>query len=167
MTGQEKKSSATTTLRPAAGLAAPAERPAPVELDGLLGGACHDPHALLGAHPAGPDARCIRVLRPFAEGVRVVQADGQYELHEEGEGVFAGIVPGSPEEAYRLRVDYGETVLDQDDAYRFLPVPGDIDLQVIDGLRRLVLDQKARHAVAEHRGVFAAPDIDAIRRECS
>ena len=154
MTGQEKKSSATTAPRPVAGIAAPAERPAAAELEGLLAGACHDPHALLGAHPAGSGARCIRVLRPFAESVRVVQADGEYELHEEGEGLFAGVVPGKPEEAYRLRVDYGETVLDQDDPYRFLPVPGDIDLHLIGEGRH----EQLWEVLGAHVRTIAAPD---------
>jgi 1,4-alpha-glucan branching enzyme len=94
------------------------------------------------------------VLRPFAESVRVVQADGQYELHEEGEGVFAGVVPGEPEEAYRLRVDYGETVLDQDDAYRFLPVPGDIDLHLIGEGRH----EQLWEVLGAHVRTLTAPD---------
>jgi 1,4-alpha-glucan branching enzyme len=121
------------TTRPfsAPGTAAPAERPAGPDLDGLLGGACHDPHALLGAHPAGADARVIRVLRPFAEGVLVRQADGDYALHDQGEGLFAGVVPGRAEEPYRLVVEYNEATQEQDDAYRFLPLPGEVDLHLI------------------------------------
>jgi 1,4-alpha-glucan branching enzyme len=153
VTAEENKSSATTES-PAAGLAAPADRPPQAELEALLGGACHDPHALLGAHEAGPGARSIRVLRPFAEGVRVIQADGQYELHDEGESMFAGVVPGRPEEPYRLRVDYGETVLEQDDAYRFLPVPGDIDLHLIGEGRH----EQLWEILGAHVRSISAPD---------
>ena len=44
---------------------APAAKSEPLsahDRDALLGGACHYPHALLDAHPAGSGRRVIRVL---------------------------------------------------------------------------------------------------------
>src|SRR6476661_9203336 len=61
------------------------------EIDAIVGGASHDPHAVLGAHP-GPDGVTVRALRPLAETVTVVLPDGRRfpasHLHE---GVFAAI----------------------------------------------------------------------------
>jgi len=184
VTGEKKKSSATIRR------AAPAEPLTAAERESLLGGACHDPHALLGAHPAAaqapvpgmagapgaadvagtPDAadaagesekpgqdgpmRIVRVLRPFAESVRVVQDDGVYELDSEGEGLFSGTVPGQVDERYRLRVDYGGSAFEQDDAYRFLPVPGEIDLHLIGEGRH----EQLWEVLGSHVRILTAPD---------
>jgi len=156
VTGEQKNSSA--ALEAPAATAAPAERPDPAGLDGLLGGAVHDPHALLGAHPAGDGARVVRVLRPFAEGVSVLQADGEYALQDQGEGLFAGVVPGQAADAYRLKVDYGESVVEQDDAYRFLPMPGDIDLHLIGEGRH----EQLWEVLGAHVRTAEAPDGGAV-----
>ena len=49
--------------------------PVPVaELDRLVGGRHHEPHAVLGPHP-GPDGIVFRVLRPWARSVTVLVGD--------------------------------------------------------------------------------------------
>jgi 1,4-alpha-glucan branching enzyme len=105
--------------------------PDPATVDLLLGGAHHDPHAVLGAHPH-PDGTVIRVLRPHAEEVHVVREGGQgfplVRVHEAG--LFSGVVPGPPAD-YRLAVRYGERVDIVDDPYRWLPTLGEIDLHLI------------------------------------
>jgi 1,4-alpha-glucan branching enzyme len=97
----------------------------------LLGGACHDPHGILGAHPLA-QGTLVRVLRPFAEAVSVRTAnDGEFELAAEGDGLFAGILPVDGVTDYRLLVAYGDGVVEADDPYRYLPTLGEVDLHLI------------------------------------
>ncbi|MQA85988.1 MAG: 1,4-alpha-glucan branching protein GlgB [Streptosporangiales bacterium] len=101
------------------------------ELDRLVRGAHHDPHAILGAHP-GSDGVTVRTLRPWARSVDVVLADGQrFALKHEHEGVFAALLPVDATPDYRLAVAYdGEPRL-ADDPYRFWPTLGEVDLHLI------------------------------------
>ncbi|MCZ7433762.1 1,4-alpha-glucan branching enzyme [Streptomyces sp. WMMC1477] len=97
----------------------------------LLAGAHHDPHGLLGLHPAA-DGHVVRVLRPFARSVTVVTPDGSAQLPHEADGLFAGLLPGARPSGYRLRVAYeGGAVVESEDAYRFLPTLGELDLHLI------------------------------------
>ena len=95
----------------------------------LLGGAHHDPHSVLGAHPV-PDGVAFRVLRPYALSVTVVTGELRAELHDDGEGFFSAVLPLREVPAYRLLVEYEGTVQDTEDAYRFLPTIGDLDLHL-------------------------------------
>ena len=104
------------------------------EIGALVAGVSHDPHALLGAHP-GPGGVTVRALRPLAESVTVLLADGQRfpasHLHE---GVFAATLPVAEVPDYRLAVTYPgtgghEAVID--DPYRYLPTLGEMDLHLI------------------------------------
>jgi 1,4-alpha-glucan branching enzyme len=114
------------------------------EIDRLVGGEHHDPHAVLGAHP-GRDGTTIRALRPLAEQVDVVLPDGRrHALRHVHAGVFAGTLPEDAPLAaaeadaaplavpdYRLAVRYpdGPEML-QDDPYRHLPTLGELDLHL-------------------------------------
>src|SRR6476646_1024211 len=115
------------------------------EIDRLIGGAHHDPHGILGAHP-GRDGVTIRALRPLAEQVEVVLPDeSRHKLRHVHGGVFAGTLPlgaslsGPNSDSaplavpdYRLAVRYGEgPELIQDDPYRHLPTLGELDLHLI------------------------------------
>jgi len=133
----DREQNRTQTIKPDVTPTAEPERtvdpgaPDPSTVDRLLGGAHHDPHSVLGAHPH-PDGTVIRVLRPHADGVTVVQ-QGRPEfplvkVHDAG--LFSGVVPG-PAADYRLAVRYGERVDAVDDPYRWLPTLGDIDLHLI------------------------------------
>ncbi|HEY6276144.1 MAG TPA: 1,4-alpha-glucan branching protein GlgB [Streptosporangiaceae bacterium] len=107
------------------------------EIDAIVAGTSHDPHAVLGAHP-GPDGVTVRVLRPLARTVTVVLDDGRRfpaaHLHQ---GVFAVTLPVTEVPGYRLAVSYPgpdggdgpETVTD--DPYRYLPTLGEIDQHLI------------------------------------
>ncbi|WP_427152360.1 1,4-alpha-glucan branching enzyme [Streptomyces sp. TRM70308] len=114
----------------------PTAAPAPpldaAERERLLAGAHHDPHAVLGAHPREGGV-LVRALRPFARSVSVLTPRGRAELHSEGDGLFAGVLPGPAEVPdYRLRVAYdGDTVIETADPYRFLPTLGELDLHLI------------------------------------
>src|SRR5215470_11176290 len=76
------------------------------EIDAIVAGASHDPHAVLGAHP-GPDGVTVRALRPLAETVTVVLPDGRRfpasHLHE---GVFAATLPVTEVPDYRIAGTY-------------------------------------------------------------
>jgi len=123
--GDDSHSDHSDTLR--AATAAPL---AEEERRSLLDGAVHNPHRLLGAHPA-PGGTLVRVLRPFAETVTVLTAEGRRcALAAEGEGLFAAVLPTELGD-YRLEVGYGDATVQLDDPYRFLPTLGDIDLHLI------------------------------------
>ncbi|MCT9138798.1 1,4-alpha-glucan branching enzyme [Streptomyces violarus] len=96
----------------------------------LLGGTHHDPHSVLGAHPV-PGGVAFRAFRPYALSVTVVADEVRAELQDDGEGFFSGLLPLREAPEYRLLVEYEGTVLDTEDAYRFLPTLGDLDLHLI------------------------------------
>ena len=105
--------------------------PDPHTVDRLLGGAHHDPHAVLGAHPHA-NGTVVRVLRPHADEVHVVRVGGEgyplVKVHDAG--LFSGLVPGPPAD-YRLAVRYGDRVDIVDDPYRWMPTLGEVDLHLI------------------------------------
>jgi 1,4-alpha-glucan branching enzyme len=101
------------------------------ELELLVGGAHHDPHSILGAHPTGDGRTTIRTLRPDASSVDLVigKSTAPMGLVHDG-GVFEAIIDG-PAPDYRLDVAYGDDHYTVDDPYRWLPTLGDIDLHLI------------------------------------
>ncbi|MEV0482940.1 1,4-alpha-glucan branching enzyme [Streptomyces sp. NPDC050508] len=136
--------------------------------DRLLRGTHHAPHSVLGAHPV-PGGVAFRVFRPFALGVTVVAGQLKAELHDDGDGFFSGLLPlrGVPE--YRLDVAYEGTVQDTEDAYRFLPALGDLDLHLIGEGRHEELWQALGARPMTHQGVTGtrftvwAPDAQGVR----
>ncbi|TXS53600.1 1,4-alpha-glucan branching enzyme [Streptomyces sp. uw30] len=99
--------------------------------DRLLTGTHHDPHSVLGAHPV-PGGVAFRALRPYALSVTVVAGSLRAELHDDGEGFFSGLLPLLEVPAdYRLLVAYEGSVRETEDAYRFLPALGELDLHLI------------------------------------
>ncbi len=101
-------------------------------LELVVNGRHGDPHAVLGAHPHG-GATTVRVLRPLAESVVVLHDGKRVELKHEHEGVWVGVldVPEPPD--YRLEVSYaGAPAQTVDDAYRYLPTLGEMDLHLIN-----------------------------------
>ncbi|MDQ1704450.1 MAG: 1,4-alpha-glucan branching enzyme [Frankiaceae bacterium] len=97
----------------------------------VVGGAHHDPHAILGAHPAD-DHVTIRAMRPDARSVAVVIGTEQHPMEHEHEGIWRLDLPTSEVPDYRLLVDYGDGFDHrQDDAYRYLPTLGEMDLHLL------------------------------------
>ncbi|MEV0849787.1 1,4-alpha-glucan branching enzyme [Streptomyces sp. NPDC049954] len=125
---------ALTPDAPAGPAAAPSSAAVP---DGdrhrLLAGTHHDPHAVLGAHPAPGGSGCVvRALKPHASAVVAVDEDGtRTELHADGEGFFSAVLPGPTR--HRLLVTYPgrDEPLLCEEPYRFLPALGDLDLHLI------------------------------------
>jgi 1,4-alpha-glucan branching enzyme len=141
----------------------------PGERHRLLDGAHHDPHSVLGAHPA-PGGVAFRALRPYARGVAVV-ADGlRAELYDEGDGLFGGVLPltGVPSD-YRLLVTYDDGEHELHDPYRFLPALGQLDLHLIGEGRHEELWRALGAEPMTHAGVtgtrFAvwAPNARGVR----
>jgi 1,4-alpha-glucan branching enzyme len=103
----------------------------PAELETLVSGAHHNPHAILGAHPGGDGATVIRTLRPEAKAVEVIAGGKRVPLERVHDGgVFEGVLDGALTD-YRLAVDYGENTVTVDDPYRWLPTLGEVDLHLI------------------------------------
>ncbi|MBV2353053.1 1,4-alpha-glucan branching enzyme [Streptomyces sp. J2-1] len=147
--------------------------PAPVPLDPgdrdrLLGGAHHDPHALLGAHPA-PGGTLFRALRPGARAVAVLVDGAAHPLASEGGGLFSAVLPFPEIPAYTLRVAYADTEHEVHDPYRFAPALGELDLHLIregrhEELWRALGAQPMTHqGVAGTRFTVWAPNAQGVR----
>ncbi|GHG97996.1 1,4-alpha-glucan branching enzyme [Streptomyces lanatus] len=99
--------------------------------DRLLTGTHHDPHAVLGAHPV-PGGVAFRAFKPYALSVTVVAGNLRAELHDDAEGFFSGLLPlREVPEGYQFLVAYEGSVQETEDAYRFLPALGELDLHLI------------------------------------
>ncbi|NYH53697.1 1,4-alpha-glucan branching enzyme [Nocardiopsis arvandica] len=106
------------------------------ELDRLVDGHHHDPHALLGVHTEGRGT-VVRALRPGALEVHAVLADGsRLRLDHLHRGVFSAKVSRSRLTAapdYRIAARYEADGPEHvaADPYRFAPTLGDLDLHLI------------------------------------
>ncbi|WP_240003562.1 1,4-alpha-glucan branching enzyme [Streptomyces cinnamoneus] len=145
-----------TPLAPLAPVRREARRAEPLDDDArarLLAGAHHDPHALLGAHEAAGGV-LFRALRPFARSVAVVAKGLRAELNDEGDGLFARVLPLAEIPAdYRLVVTYDDAELEIHDPYRFLPALGDLDLHLIGEGRHEELWRALGARPMTHEGV--------------
>ncbi|WP_327396645.1 1,4-alpha-glucan branching enzyme [Streptomyces phaeochromogenes] len=134
----------------------------------LLGGAHHEPHSVLGAHPV-PGGVVFRVLRPYALSATVVTEELRAELNDDGEGFFSAVLPLREVPAYRLLVEYEGTVQDTEDAYRFLPTIGEFDLHLFGEGRHeqlwkaLGAEPMAHQGVAGTRFTVWAPNARGVR----
>jgi 1,4-alpha-glucan branching enzyme len=101
------------------------------ELERIVSGTHHDPHAVLGAHPTKDGHTVIRTLRPEATSVEALIGRGRTPLERVHDGgVFEALVDGPPGD-YRLEVSYGDRSHTFDDPYRWLPTLGEVDLHLI------------------------------------
>ena len=107
--------------------------PVPVsilDLDRLVDGWHHDPHSILGPHRNG-SVVTVRVLRPGAEGVRLVTADRAVPMTHEHRGVWVVAITATDVPDYTLDISYPAATLTADDPYRYLPTLGEMDLHLI------------------------------------
>ena len=102
------------------------------ELERLVGGAHHDPHSLLGAHPTGDGRTVIRTLRPDATERR---ARRRQEPRADGPAsTTAACSRRSSTGRRRTTGSRSPTATDHyvvDDPYRWLPTLGEVDLHLI------------------------------------
>ncbi|RAO10682.1 1,4-alpha-glucan branching protein GlgB [Micromonospora noduli] len=95
-------------------------------MDQLISGATHDPHAVLGAHPAD-SSTTIRTMRRGAADVALLVGDERHPMKRVHDvGIFEAQVDGTVLD-YRVEVD-GTT---HDDPYRYPPTLGELDLHLI------------------------------------
>jgi 1,4-alpha-glucan branching enzyme len=149
-------SAPTAASAPAATGTATDPRPAPIE-DWLrlqvAEGRWSQPHDVLGPHPVD-GGTSVRVVRHLARAVRLVRPDGDdIELTHEGDGLWAG---ATAETLGRYRVeseyDYDESTDEDDatwttdDAYRFAPTLGELDLHLFGEGR----DEQLWHHLGAH-----------------
>ncbi|MGW1611481.1 1,4-alpha-glucan branching enzyme [Streptomyces sp. NPDC002285] len=121
--------------------------------DRLLNGTHHAPHSVLGAHPV-PGGVAFRAFRPFALSVTVVVGSLRAELHDDGEGFFSGLLPLLEVPAgYQFLVRYEGSVQETEDAYRFLPALGELDLHLIGEGRHEELWKALGAEPMTHQGV--------------
>ncbi|MBF4629387.1 1,4-alpha-glucan branching protein GlgB [Curtobacterium flaccumfaciens] len=149
-------SAPTAGSAPAATGTATDPRPAPIE-DWLrlqvAEGRWSQPHDVLGPHPVD-GGTSVRVVRHLARAVRLARPDGDdIELTHEGDGLWAG---ATAETLGRYRVeseyDYDESTDEDDatwttdDAYRFAPTLGELDLHLFGEGR----DEQLWHHLGAH-----------------
>ncbi|WP_030769038.1 1,4-alpha-glucan branching enzyme [Streptomyces sp. NRRL F-2664] len=148
--------------------ARPAPALGPEERARLLEGRHHDPHAVLGAHPQRGGV-AFRALRPHAKAVTVVAEGLRAELHDDGDGLFSGLLPLTAVPDYRLLVAYEGTEIEVHDPYRFLPALGELDLHLIGEGRHEQLWTALGAQPMEHQGVAGtrftvwAPNAQGVR----
>ena len=118
------------------------------ELQSLVEGTHHDPHAVLGPHPYDGSVT-VRVFRPWAERVTVLTEGRRIDLKHEYQGVFAGALPQADVPDYRLEVAYPGFTVAADDPYRYLPTLGDVDLHLIGRAGRQLWRSSARMCAYE------------------
>ena len=145
------------------------------DLERLVTGLHHDPHSLLGAHPArdgeGRDCVVIRGWRPDAVGMVLLAGEQRIEMRRvHPAGVFAGVVEGPGIPDYRLEATYPDgVVVVVDDPYRYWPTLGQLDLHLLAEGRHEGLWRHLGAQVRVHQGApgtsFAvwAPGARAVR----
>jgi 1,4-alpha-glucan branching enzyme len=106
------------------------------DLERVRRGTHHDPHAVLGAHPAQAGAErgaVVRAFHPDAVSAQLLPAGAPATaMTPLGGGLFAAFLHGRPLPLrYRLRFDFADgTRWERSDPYRFLPTLGELDLHL-------------------------------------
>ncbi|MEA3019988.1 MAG: 1,4-alpha-glucan branching enzyme, partial [Actinomycetota bacterium] len=147
-------------------------KPDPVdgELAKIVGGTHADPHGVLGAHPVGRGKVIVRVWRPDSTAVTIL-VDGRevVAIRVHDAGVWAAEVTSSEVPSYRVRVQYGDAVYEMDDAYRFWPTLGDLDIHLFGEGRHEQLWRAFGARPMTHQGVAGtafsvwAPNARSVR----
>ena len=125
----------------------------PDHVRALVEGRHPDPHDALGQHQV-PEGWVIRVIRPLAEAVVALRADGtRHELQHVADGLWQVVVP-NPGQAYELETTYagGPTWL-AGDPYRFVPSVGELDRHLFGEGRHEQLWHVLGAHVRAHEGV--------------
>ncbi|PWR07680.1 1,4-alpha-glucan branching enzyme [Micromonospora acroterricola] len=129
-------------------------------MDQLITGVTHDPHALLGAHPAD-GSTTIRTMRRGAGDVVLLVGDERHPMKRVHDvGVFESTVDGDVLD-YRVEVDGAV----HDDPYRYPPTLGELDLHLIGEGRHERLWEALGARVFDEGVAFAvwAPNARGVR----
>lgn len=100
------------------------------ELDRIVDGWHHDPHAILGPH-GNESSYVVRVFRPWATSIHLVTESTSIAMTHEHRGIWVADIKATQIPNYTLSVNYGEGEIPADDPYRFLPTLGNDDLHLI------------------------------------
>ena len=117
----------------------------------LLANEHHDPHAILGAHPAGAGDQpgvVVRAMHPDATGADALLDGGErVPLRPVASGLFAAVLSDRTLPlAYRIEFHFGDGVWERDDPYRFLPTIGEVDLHLFnEGTHRRLWERLGAH----------------------
>jgi 1,4-alpha-glucan branching enzyme len=130
------------------------------DLEQLLAGEHHDPHAVLGAHEYG-DHTVIRAYRPHAVDVVALVGSDRFPLQHVAGGLFAVALPFVNLVDYRLEVGYrgadGTVVTNTiADGYRFLPTLGEMDIHLFSEGRH----ERLWEILGAHPRTYHTPDGD-------
>jgi 1,4-alpha-glucan branching enzyme len=137
--------------------AARREAPADPQIAAIVVARHGDPFAFLGMHEEA-GGLAVRALLPGAVSVAVIDAASGAPAGEaervHPDGLFVARIAGRKDWfRYRLRVDWGSAVQEFDDAYRFPPVLGDLDLHLLAEGTHLDSYRKLGAHVLTHDGV--------------
>ncbi|RKF26983.1 1,4-alpha-glucan branching protein GlgB [Micromonospora globbae] len=129
-------------------------------MDELIAGHAHDPHAVLGAHPARGRTTIRTLLRGAGDVAVLVDGDRHPMKRVHDAGIFETSVPGTVLD-YRVEVD--GTV--HDDPYRYPPTIGELDLHLIGEGRHERLWEALGARVFDEGVAFAvwAPNARGVR----
>jgi 1,4-alpha-glucan branching enzyme len=125
----------------------------PDHIRALVEGRHPDPHDALGQHQV-PEGWVIRAVRPLAEAVVAVRADGsRHALEHVADGLWQGVVP-DPGQAYELETSYADgPTWTAGDPYRFVPSVGELDRHLFGEGRHEQLWHVLGAHVRAHEGV--------------
>ncbi|MBV9555059.1 MAG: 1,4-alpha-glucan branching protein GlgB [Alphaproteobacteria bacterium] len=144
-------------LQEAAWAARDAVRPDP-QVEAIVRARHGDPFSFLGMHAEGGGDLVVRAMLPGASAVTVVDAASGAAVGEgervHPDGLFVARLAGRRDWfRYRLRVNWGHAEQEFDDAYRFPPVLGDLDLHLLVEGTHLDSYKRLGAHVTAHDGV--------------
>jgi 1,4-alpha-glucan branching enzyme len=127
------------------------------EVEAIVGARHGDPFVYLGMHRADAGL-AVRAMLPGAKAVEVIDADSGAvtasgrEVHPDGLFI-ANMSRRTRPFPYRLRIKWGDNIVEFDDAYRFPPVLGDLDLHLLaEGNHHISYRKLGAHPIC-HEGV--------------
>jgi len=122
-------------------------------LERILQARHHDPFSFLGLHSEG-GAPILRVLRPHAEAVVMLLADGEQPLTlKDKRGLFEWRGKQAPARPIRLRVQEDGKTFEITDPYTFPPMLGEQELYLFNEGRLLEAYRTLGSHVVNHEGV--------------
>jgi len=112
----------------------------------------HDPHSVLGAHPAtqkGVAGVIVRAMHHAAESVELLLEGAEARpMSRLADGNFAAFLPkANVPLRYRVRFHFADgTLWERDDPYRFAPTLGELDLHLFnEGTHRRLWEKLGAH----------------------
>ncbi len=131
--------------------------PAAEEVERLVAGESHDPHAILGAHPLDggeTQAVVIRAMHPDAQAAQLrLEGGGSLDMKRiHSGGLFAALVEGARLPlSYRIRFEFADGgSWERRDPYAFMPTLGDLDLYLHgEGAHQRLYERLGAHLRSE------------------